>query len=246
MNLVTDIGNTFTKMSLFRGYDCLEMSSVKNDEFDHICQYIFNKKKLFPEMKNAILSSVNKTNNDLINFLKKHFIKFVEFDHNTKIPIKNHYNSPETLGKDRLAAAVAANNIFKNENVLIFDGGTALTVDFVNSDGEYLGGAISPGIQMRFKALNKFTAKLPFIESDDEYFEIIGNDTRNSIINGVQNGILFETEGFINAFKDKYGKLKVIFTGGDTFFFEKRLKNEIFADPNLVSKGLNIILNYND
>lgn len=246
MNLIIDIGNTLIKMSLFKGNDCLELSKPEKDDVSSLISGIKKMKNNFPDTERVILSSVSFVSEVLISFLKENFTTFINFNYKTKIPVRNNYNTPETLGKDRIAAVVAAYNIFKGYNVLIFDAGTALTVDFISNTGEYYGGSISPGIMMRYKALNNYTENLPLVEVDEDFSEIYGTSTKNAIKAGVQNGIINEVEAYIKIYKEKYKDLKVIFTGGDTFFFEKRLKSEIFADPNLVMKGLNIILNYNE
>ena len=245
MNLIIDIGNTLIKLSLFKGNDCLELSKSKKDDVNSLLRDIKTMKKKFQAVENVILSSVSIENEILINFLAENFTYFTNFTDKTKVPVKNLYTTPESLGKDRLAAVVAANNIFKEHNVLVFDAGTALTIDFINSSGEYYGGGISPGLLMRFKALNYFTENLPLVKLDENFFEKFGTSTEDAVKSGVQSGIINEVEAYITIYKEKYKDLKVIFTGGDTFFFENRLKSEIFADPNLVMKGLNIILNYN-
>lgn len=241
MNLIVDLGNTLAKIAIFnndggltisKNYDCLSSKEV------------MEMKQQFPEIKFAILSSVIELDDDLVSSLKQISNKLIILDYKTEIPIENLYHTKETLGNDRVAAVVGANNIFPNTNVLVVDSGTAITYDFINSSRQYAGGNISPGIEMRFKALNTFAKKLPLLSKEEEY-EFIGNSTDSALISGVQQGVVFEVEGYINQLKETYDDLKVILTGGDCFFFEKKLKNTIFVEPNLVLLGLNIILKYN-
>jgi len=242
MNLILDLGNSYTKTALFRGEKFFHLSSFKTDDS------ILSKIKQIADkqlIKKVILSSVSSEFIELDNFFSENFDFFLKLDVNTKIPIKNIYETSETLGKDRLAAVIAANNIFPNSNVLVFDAGTALTIDFINERNEYIGGSISPGLNMRYKALHHYTKKLPELSINNNFDSFIGKNTNDSIITGVQTGILNEVEKYIEKYTERYSDLKVIFTGGDTYFFEKRIKNKIFADPNIVLKGLNIILNYN-
>jgi len=140
---------------------------------------------------------------------------------------------------------VGAHNLFPDSNILVIDAGTAITYDLLTAEGTYLGGNISPGIEMRFKALNQFTGKLPKIEKADQNI-LFGKTTEQAIRAGVQNGVVYEIEGTINSFKDFYKNLKVIITGGDAEFFEKKLKNSFFVSPNLTNLGLNRILEYNE
>jgi type III pantothenate kinase len=240
MRLIIDIGNNFTKLaSAFNENSIENIQRFKNNE-ESILNYIKTE-----NFTSAIISSVGNPNLKLTNILKKLNIFTIILNHNTPIPIKNLYETPQTLGLDRLAAIVGAYSIYPNKNILIFDAGTALTIDFLNSNGEYLGGNISPGLEMRFKALNAFTHKLPLLEKTDTV-NYIGNSTKTAIISGVQQGMLNEMEGYINKFAKNYENLQILITGGDSFFFENKLKNNIFANSNLVLIGLNNILSFND
>ena len=245
MNLITDIGNSYTKLAVFDKNILINKLSFKNEKSEKTSEEIVKLKQQYPQIKNFILSSVKKEDRKLRNLIRDLFQNYVFFNDETPVPIKNLYETPKTLGKDRLAGIIAAGNIFPNSNVLVFDAGTALTVDFLNDEKEYSGGSIAPGLEMRYQALNHFTDKLPKLEISDNFEHMIGKNTENSIHSGVQNGILYEIEGWIKRFSEKYTNLKVTFTGGDTFFFERRLKKQIFAEPNLVLIGLNIILKYN-
>ena len=185
----------------------------------------------------------NVTNNELDTFYR-YFSKLMVLDNNTKVPIIKKYKTPETLGNDRLAASVGAWSLFPQKNSLVVDAGTAIKYDFVNSNGEYLGGSIAPGVEMKFKALNHFTGKLPLIEKNKGY-ELTGTSTEDALVSGVMFGSLMEMQGFIDTYSEKYENIQVIMTGGDYPYFADRLKGTIFAEPDLILKGLFEILKYN-
>jgi type III pantothenate kinase len=197
-----------------------------------------------PQLSKAILSSVKPGNEDLIGFLTEQFEFFMELDENTELPIENLYETPETLGKDRLAAAVGANELFPEQNLLVIDAGTAITFDLVSEKNQFIGGNISPGLEMRFKALNHFTGKLPLLSFSDE-FDFIGKNTNDAIRAGVQNGMLYEIDRTIDIFNRNYQNLQIIMTGGDSNFFDKKLNYSIFVHFNLTLIGLNRILEHN-
>lgn len=197
-----------------------------------------------PQMTQAILSSVKPVDDEILHFLSGNFDLFIELDHQTELPIENLYETPETLGKDRLAAAVGANELFPNQNLLIIDAGTAITYDLVSEKNEFIGGNISPGLQMRFKALNHFTGKLPLVSYSDE-FQDIGRNTIDAIRAGVQNGILYEIAQTIELFNKNYQNLQIVMTGGDSIFFDKKLNYSIFVHFNITLIGLNRILEHN-
>jgi type III pantothenate kinase len=180
----------------------------------------------------------------LEEYIKKQS-KFIIFDSSTPLPLTNKYQTPETLGKDRLAAAVAAVNMFPHSNVLVIDAGTCIKYDFINAKAEYLGGAISPGLQMRFNALNHFTEKLPLITLS-EYDSLIGKNTAESLLSGVINGTLSEIDGIIERYHKIYPEIQIVLSGGDAEYLVSKLKKEIFAVSNIVLNGLKIILDYND
>ena len=245
MNLIIDIGNTFTKAAFFKDEYIHEVFLLKNGSKTQVSNYkaITNLSK---KTEKTIISSVSNSYPEPISDMLKNMSDVEILNHKTNLPIKILYKSPATLGNDRIAAAVGANNIFTDKNVLVIDAGTALTIDFVNNKNEYLGGNISPGLTMRYKALNQMTNKLPFFSSDNNYNKLMGTNTQEAIKSGVQNGIVFELNTYIEKYSNKYTDLKVMLTGGDIFFFEKRLKKDIFANPNLVLNGLNRILQYNE
>ena len=196
------------------------------------------------QLDRAILSSVKAVDKEVLQFFSQNFEYFIELDHLTNLPIENRYETPETLGKDRIAAAVGANEFFPNQNILVIDAGTAITYDLISEKNEFLGGNISPGLQMRFKALNHFTEKLPLVDYSAD-FKSIGTTTEQAIRAGVQNGILYEMEGAIESFNRNYENLQIVMTGGDSIFFDKKLNYSIFVHFNLTLIGLNRILEHN-
>lgn len=240
MNLVIDIGTSFIKIAIFRKSEMLFKESVPEISPEYISLIINN----FTGIQQSILSSVRKRDHALLEYLNKNFRISVELSGKTPVPVKNLYGSPVTLGYDRLAAVVGANTIFPDTNVLVIDIGSAITVDFINNKNEFPGGNISPGLMMRFRALNEFTANLP-LEYPHDNPEFMGSDTPGAIIAGVQNGITFELEGYIRRLSDREKDLKVIFTGGDAAFFAEKINYQILVDPDLTLKGLNRILEYN-
>ena len=198
----------------------------------------------FPQTKNMIVSSVQKSSLKISEKVRKKLSYLIEFNETTPIPVDNLYTTKDTLGRDRLAAIIGANNMFPASNVLVIDAGTAITYDFINSKNQYQGGNISPGLHMRFKALHHFTGKLPLLDPNDDY-TLLAKNTAGAIRSGVINGMIFEINGYIQSLKKKHKDLKTILTGGDAIFFDKKLKNTIFVDQNLVLTGLNRIIEYN-
>ena len=241
MNLVIDIGNSRTKFSLFDRGEVIITTPV--DEL--LPEHIDALKNEYQLLNKAILSSVRKYPDSLKETLQKSFDTFIELNHKTPLPIENLYLSKETLGYDRIASSVGANNLYLNTNLLVIDAGTALTYDFVSDKNQYLGGNIAPGLEMRFKSLHNFTGKLPLVKVENQN-KLYGSTTEEAIRAGVQNGFLYEVESTIEMFKVFYSNLKVIITGGDANFFDKKLKNSFFVHYNLVALGLNRILEYNE
>jgi type III pantothenate kinase len=201
-------------------------------------------KSEYDSIDRVILSSVKNYSSELKAILEKEFVQFIELDENTPLPFENCYKSKETLGKDRIAAVAGALQVYPNQNVLVIDAGTAITYDLLTDKKQYLGGNISPGIQIRFKALNQFTGRLPLVEQD-VFEKLYGSTTIEAIRAGVQHGVAFEVDKAIDTFKEFYNNLKVIITGGDANFFDKKLKNSFFVHFNLVAIGLNRILQHN-
>jgi type III pantothenate kinase len=238
MNLIIDIGNTRAKIAVIKENNILKKitSDVQN-----ISKNIKKLQKAYL-LKNCIISSVSKFDASIFEDAFD-FEKIIELNQYTKIPFINKYNTPSTLGVDRIALASAAVTKYPNKNVLVIDAGTCITYDFINANKEYLGGAISPGITIRYKALHKFTTNLPQLKLSN--FKLIGIDTESSIHSGVLNGFIQEIEGIISQYKAKYQNLTVVLTGGDTNFLAEKLKSTIFANPNFLLEGLNSILIHN-
>ncbi len=245
MNLIADIGNSYTKLAVFDNGKIIDFYRFSEKDLKPFIRNIQAFKEKYKNIESIIISSVRKENAEFKRSVQAVSRHCVFFDEKTPIPVKNLYKTPETLGKDRLAGIIAAQHIYPFSNIVHIDCGTALTLDFINEKGEYLGGSIAPGLQMRYKSLHHFTDKLPMLSFDENYNKDTGNTTEEAVRAGVQNGIVHEVEGFIRAYSEKYPNLKVTITGGDTFFFEKRIKKQIFAEPNLVLIGLNLILKYN-
>jgi type III pantothenate kinase len=238
MKLILDFGNTFQKCAL------VEEGSISVTSFENITLSDLRKFVEGKEIDSVILSSVINFDNRIRAWLADNFF-FVELTENTPIPVANKYKTPETLGKDRLAAAIGAWSLFKGRNVLSVDCGTAIKYDLVTAGGEYLGGGISPGLWLRFKALHTFTDKLPLVSYEFQP-ALIGDDTESSMKSGVINGALAEIDGIINRYKDRFNDLKAVMTGGEMIYFEKSIKSNIFAEPNLVIRGLHQILLFNE
>ncbi|MCB0395049.1 MAG: type III pantothenate kinase [Flavobacteriales bacterium] len=237
MQLVIDIGSSHTKTGLFSGRDL-----VSSHSFDGIPdpETLSAWLKLYPSPYATIVSSVNQEAPELYDFIKQNMI-LVLVDSQMSLPVKVDYRTPETLGNDRLAGIMGAYGRFPVKDVLVIDAGTCITYDLLDKNGVYQGGSISPGRRMRFQALNKFTARLPLVNGNDE-MALTGKDTTTSIQSGVQHGILSEVAGIIGLYQQQYKDVTVVLTGGDSAFFDKNLKINIFVAPNLVLEGLNLML----
>ncbi len=241
MNLAIDIGNSLTKVALFDGGQIVETVRTEQLTIDFL-EDIFHRNGVKPTK--AVLASVADVPEEVERYLEEHTKEYLRVTYRTKVPIKNLYATPKTLGIDRLAAAVAATTIYQGCNILVVDLGTAITIDIVNASGEFLGGNITLGAAGRFRALHEYTAKLPLLAKPDEVASF-GNDTTTAIQSGVVTGIVYELESYIANAAARYEDLKIIFTGGDANYFAKRMKNAIFATGDLVVFGLNTILEYN-
>ncbi|HLP18724.1 MAG TPA: type III pantothenate kinase [Chitinophagales bacterium] len=236
MNLAIDIGNTHTKIGLFVANEAVEVFMGEEALADALQRY---------NVGRAIVSKTGK-NDTVEKLLKENKVETLALSPTVKLPIQMLYKTPETLGADRVAGSVAANFLYPGKNILKIDFGTCITYDFVSAAAEYQGGAISPGMMMRFKALHNYTAKLPLVDPMQfTAFELTGTDTTTSILSGVVNGIKEEVNGIIKEYDARFGNLQVVATGGDSLLFVTLLKCEIFARPYLVLEGLNRILNYN-
>jgi len=240
MNLIIDVGNTNVKLAVFQGDEIIFKSRCKLKSFK---KEIADLLKDFKFLKKAIVSSVGRLKKKEVEFLEEHLETLI-LDAKAQLPFTNNYKTPKTLGVDRIALVCASVEKYSNHNVLIIDAGTCITYDFITNQNVYLGGAISPGIEMRYKSLNNLTANLPLLETKAPK-NIIGNSSKESIHSGVINGVLIEIDGAVQEYDKKYEDLTVILTGGDTDFLSKRLKSSIFANSNFLLEGLNFILEFN-
>ena len=234
-----DFGNTRLKYALFSGNQQTHVAVLENDQPATV-QALLDTYK--PD--NSILSSVIK-HNEAIEPLLAASTRFHKLSHNTKLPFTTPVGKPETIGADRLALCAAAVEFFPQRNNLVIALGTCITYNFINKYHEFTGGGISPGMDMRFKSLNTFTALLPVIK-EDWNFPLIGYDTRTNILSGVILGMAKEIDGFIDAYSARYNNFNVLLTGGNSAYFVPHLKNQIFADPDLLFKGLYAISECNN
>ena len=239
MNLIVDIGNTRIKIAVFNNDELIYNEVFTREVFLETALNLIEKFNC----KNAIISSVGILKKTEINQIKAK-INVIELNASSKIPFINNYATPKTLGVDRIALVAAAVSKYKNQNVLIIDAGTCITFDFVTNKKIYLGGAISPGIEMRYKSLHKFTKNLPLLKPQNKT-NLIGNSTEMCIHSGIINGVISEIDSIITKYKKKNKDLTVVLTGGDVNFLSNKLKNGIFANPIFLLQGLNTILTYN-
>ena len=240
MLLAIDIGNTRIKAAVFENNTLINLDIVNPNNFSENILNILNQ---HPKISNIIVSSVSNIHkDDFLAFEDRVKIEFIA--KNTRMPFKNLYQTPETLGMDRMVLSAGATLRFKNTNRLVIDTGTCITYDFIDTKNNYLGGAISPGIKMRYEALNRQTAKLPLLENSFPK-DFIGNSTQESIHSGVVIGVIMEIEGFIKLYQSRYPNLEIILTGGDTDFLAMQLKNTIFANSNFLLESMNQIFQYN-
>lgn len=239
MNLVIDVGNSFTKVGVFNSDTVVLTTSYATDEL------LLQLEKLQSEhaITRAIIAFVGYLTDEQLTQIAALFPLHVLTQH-SRIPFTNDYATPHSLGVDRMALTAAAAVNYPSQDVLIIDMGTCITYDFITRDNRYLGGGISPGITMRYKALHTYTSNLPLL-TPKVPIEMIGDNTENSIHSGIMEGARNEIDGFIASYKNKYPNLTVILTGGDAHFLRDHIKNHIFANPIFLLEGLNHILNHN-
>tara|TARA_B100000900_G_scaffold384196_1_gene372832 strand:+ start:299 stop:1021 length:723 start_codon:yes stop_codon:yes gene_type:complete len=238
LNLILDIGNSTVKVATFSANKMVKKEVVEHSQLIHHLNTI--------NFKKGIVSNVG--NVELENKVLSAYSSIIKMSSTLKLPIQSSYSSMETIGNDRLANAVGAFVEKQNSNSLVIDAGSCLTFDFIDSNNCYKGGAISPGLRMRFKALNAFTEKLPLVDTSSEKSPLVGNNTNSSIVSGVVNGMVGEIVNAISNYRSKYTSLKIFMTGGDTEFLQSIVgieKNGIFAVENLTLIGLNYILETN-
>ncbi len=244
MNLVIDWGNSSLKLGWFDGETLVHTGHT--DTPDTLPGLLAHR-----PASHVIVSSTNRPADELRNQLNAiGGVDWLTLDGTTPVPIRKHYDTPHTLGADRVAAAVGATARFPQRNCLVLDMGTCLTADFVEAGFEpdgatFQGGLIAPGLVMRFRAMHTFTERLPLVTVGEEWPDLASRNTREAMRSGVMNGLLFELNGIIDSYRNRYAELAVLLCGGDAPLFESRLKPTIFAVPELVLVGLNRILTYN-
>jgi type III pantothenate kinase len=239
MILTIDVGNTRIKSAVFENDKLLELFIFSNAELQIIILKILIK---YPKIKLLVVASVGKVSIEAFSFLENK-VKMEWITHDSPFPFENKYETPATLGIDRMILSAGAVLQFPNQNRLVIDVGTCITYDFINDQNQYIGGAISLGLGLRYTALHNYTAKLPLLEMKypDAY---IGNTTEESLHSGVVNGLLYEIEGFLGDYEADYSKFTIILTGGDAVFLAKRLKNTIFANSNFLLESLYLTYQY--
>ncbi len=260
IDMVVDIGNTYTKLAFFRDKELEALWTDKEiKEADFRCLIEAHKptaciissvrgdQASIPARRFASRPDmVSKADlpNDL-KFLADYGFPILYAGAHLPIPLIIRYKTPETLGGDRLAATIAAMDRLPGQHIMVVNLGTCLTTDFINNNNEYLGGTISPGLHMRLKAMHKFTGQLPLVTKIPREIDIVGTTTEESMLSGVVNGIIGEIEGLIKMRQKEISFFNVIISGGDAKFFAKKIKSRIFAIENIVLHGLNLMLKHN-
>lgn len=241
MNLCIDQGNSRTKIAIFDNDRLIKHVSYKTFTSTDV-ERLFS---LYP-IERSIIASVVNIEPSVVNSLHRLSKHFVLFDHKTPVPIQNGYDTPATLGQDRLAAAVGAIKLYPNENLLIIDVGSAITYDVVSDKGEFVGGNIAPGLKMRFSSLKQMTKKLPYVEvEEEELIPLFGKNTHDAIAAGVVRGTIFEVKGYMRILSERVPHFKTIITGGNSPYVVKYI-DSAHIEKHLVLVGLNAILNYNE
>lgn len=238
MNLIVDIGNTRTKYAVYEDGDWVVRGMGVTEAHDLASAYLQRGQEV-----NMILSSTGSISEEVREYLRSVSTFFCEMSSEMPLPIKLGYDTPKTLGVDRIAGCVGGVTLFPGRELLIIDSGTAITYDFVSADGEFLGGNISPGLGIRFRALNEFTVSLPLVKCDVNH-GYIGKNTHDAILNGVMNGILFEIRGYIDEAYRNNSDVVIIITGGGSEYLKKTLSRTVFFEDKLVNLGLNRVLEF--
>lgn len=238
MELILDIGNNFTKSAIMSKKGVVQKSLDAKGSYENLLDLCSG-----VELTASIVSSVRPIPTELMDFLAT-IPKVVTLSHETPLPIQLDYDTPGTLGRDRIAAVVGANALFPKHNSLVIDAGTCITYDFIDANAVYHGGSISPGLQMRYRALNNFTGALPWVEHQDPK-TLVGKSTEQSIRTGVYNGMINEINGTIGRYKLEKSPLNLVICGGDAEELKKGIEEEAIHEDNLVLIGLHNILIYN-
>ncbi len=234
-----DFGNTRLKAAIFKGPEFIKEFVLADASASTIEQLIIEY-----QPSKSILSSVIIHPPEMEDLLSSR-TRFHKLSYSSKLPITTPVGKPETIGADRLALVSASVHLFPKQHNLSIALGSCITYNFINNKHEFLGGSISPGMTMRFRSMNEFTALLPIVKPQHN-FPLVGYDTKTNLLSGVILGMAKEIDGIIDAYSLKYNNFNVLLTGGDMAFFVPHLKNKIFADPNLIFKGLYAISEYNN
>ena len=240
MNLLIDIGNTVLKCAIFKEDRLINDAIIPYHSIEKVRDFISKY-----DIQKIAISKVRSLPSDLEDIFNEIDATIFEWDDSTKLPISISYKTPRTLGHDRICNAVAAHALYPDKDCLVIDLGTCNKYDFVKRNAEYMGGAISPGFEMRYLAMNTFTDQLPLLPVSKSH-NFIGDSTENSMKSGVFYGILGEINFYIEQYESQFNDIEIILTGGFSTYFDKEVKNHIFADPYLTLKGLNIILNFQE
>ncbi|GIJ94776.1 type III pantothenate kinase [Capnocytophaga stomatis] len=241
MNLVVDEGNTAVKVAVFQNQEKIFFQVFSKNNFQEEILQVID----FDKIKSCIVASVVEKVEERFFFLKEKIKSVLFVNSQTPMPFINKYATPNTLGIDRLALMAGAVSLHPNQNVLVIDAGTCITFDIMTAEGEYLGGAIAPGIAMRLKAMHEFTSKLPLIpEQEFDIENFIGNSTESCMLSGVYHNVVREIEGVIAQYEEKFESLTTILTGGNHLYLVKNIKNCIFASSFFLLEGLNAILEW--
>lgn len=235
MNLLIDIGNSSAKATFAKGEELSEILICREENISGFIEGLVKKER--PEI--IALSSVRRLEEDFLALLDSSCDKLLIVKGNSELPVKIDYKTPETLGADRICAAIGASAIYPDKDIIIFDFGTALTIDYLSSSGVFCGGNISLGLKTRFRALHDYTQLLPMVEAPENFVKI-GRSTKEAIESGIILGMLYEIEGYMDRYPENY----YIFTGGDAIYFAEKTKRSIFVVYNLVLMGLAHIANY--
>jgi len=241
MNAAIDAGNTLIKVGLFNDHGHLEeMLSFSSTPIENIYTHLSSR-----HFDKCIVSSVINLPEHILKYLQIKSTQLFILDGKAKLPITIKYKTPDTLGKDRIALAVAASARYPGKDVLNISIGTCITYNFVTAKASFLGGAISPGLHMRLRAMHEFTSGLPLINLDESDTALIGDNTADSMASGIVNGMIFEIEGYVNELRKKYKNCAVILSGGDSRYLAGKLNIDVDIEPDLALIGLNIILKLN-
>jgi type III pantothenate kinase len=238
MNLIVDIGNSTTKLAIFDGGKKLSVSRINDLKCEELEKVLSGLK-----IQKAIISSVRMIPPFVTDILSTNISQIHLLSYNSKLPFRIDYDTPKTLGTDRIAGVSGAFSLFPGCDLLVIDAGTAITYDYL-SEGVYMGGNISPGLNTRFRALNSFTGRLPMVTLA-ENFTNPGKNTTDSILSGVITGVTYEINEYIRTFEKKSTDYKVLLTGGDGGYLKDKINHQVAYMPDIVIDGLNYILEYN-